>query len=161
MTDFAALLEALGRHQVEFIVVGGAAAIAHGSSRLTQDLDLVYDRSPRNIERLVAALAAYQPYLRGVAPGLPFLWDRTTLERGLNFTLVTSLGAIDLLGEIPGGGAYSDLKPGALEFEVFGTRCYCLSLSQLIRAKRASGRPKDLETLAELSAINELNERLD
>ena len=81
MTDFDALLGTLGRHEVAFIVVDGAAAIAHGSARLTQDLDIVYDRSPANLDRLVAALAGHKPYLRGVPPGLPFLWDRATLVR--------------------------------------------------------------------------------
>ena len=155
MTDFAALLAALTRHDVAFIVVGGAAAIAHGSARLTQDLDIVYDRSPANLNRLVAALSDQRPYLRGAPPGLPFLWDRDTLARGLNFTLVTSLGDIDLLGEIPGGGSYRDLLPEAIEIRVFDIRCFCLSLRQLIRAKRAAGRPRDLEAIAELEAIEE------
>lgn len=155
MTDFDALLTALWRHEVSFIVVGGAAAIAHGSARLTQDLDIVYLRSVANLDRLVAALADYKPYLRGVPAGLPFIWDKATLARGLNFTLVTSLGDIDLLGEIPGGGTYEDLSADAVELQVFETRCLCLSLSQLIRAKRAAGRPRDLEALAELEAIEE------
>jgi hypothetical protein len=155
MTDFAALLAALAKHDVHFIVVGGAAAIAHGSARLTQDLDIVYDRAPTNLDRLVSALAGLKPYLRGAPPGLPFRWDRETLVRGLNFTLVTSLGDIDLLGEITGGGAYSDLLPEAIELHIFGATCLCLSLRQLIRAKRAVGRPKDLESLAELEAIDE------
>jgi hypothetical protein len=155
MTDFAALLAALARHEVKFIVVGGAAAIAHGSARLTQDLDIVYDRAPANLDRLIAALADQRPYLRGAPPGLPFLWDRDTLARGLNFTLATSLGDIDLLGEIPGGGRYGELLPEAIELRIFDTRCLCLSLRQLIRAKRAAGRPKDLEALAELEAIEE------
>jgi len=155
MTDFDALLATLGRHEVAFLVVGGAAAIAHGSARLTQDLDIVYDRAPANLDRLVAALAAHEPYPRGAPRGLPFLWDRTTLARGLNFTLVTSLGEVDLLGEIPGGGTYQDLLPDAIELQVFQVRCRCLSLQQLIRAKRAAGRPRDLEALAELEAIAE------
>jgi hypothetical protein len=157
MTDFESLLATLAQHEVAFIVVGGAAAIAHGSARLTQDLDIVYDRSPANLDRLVGALARHQPYLRGVPPGLPFLWDRATVARGLNFTLVTSLGDLDLLGEIPGGGSYQDLLPDAVELHVFQTRCFCLSLPQLIRAKRAAGRPKDLEALAELEAIEDEN----
>jgi len=95
------------------------------------------------------------PYLRGAPAGLPFVWDRLTLTRGLNFTLTTSLGDIDLLGEIPGGGGYRDLKSGAIELNIFETRCLCLSLTQLIRAKRAAGRPKDLEALAELEAIED------
>jgi hypothetical protein len=75
--------------------------------------------------------------------------------RGLNFTLVTSLGDVDLLGAIPGGGTYEELLADAVELQVFRTRCLCLSLRQLIRAKRAAGRPKDLEALAELEAIEE------
>ncbi len=155
MTDFEALLKALSRHQVDFIMTGGAAAIAHGSARLTQDLDIVYERSPENLNRLVDALAQYNPYLRGASPGLPFRWEAATLRNGLNFALVTLLGEIDLLGEIPGGGGYGDLKSGAVELQVFGARCLCLSLPQLIRAKRAAGRPRDLEALAELEAIED------
>lgn len=98
MTDFAALLAALGNRNVAFIVIGGAAAIAHGSARLTQDLDIVYDRSRDNLDRLVAALAGLNPYLRGAPPGLPFSWSRETIERGLNFTLATSLGDIGPAG---------------------------------------------------------------
>jgi hypothetical protein len=158
MTDFAALLAALGRQDVAFIVVGGAAAIAHGSARLTQDLDIVYERSGANLDRLIAALADYRPYLRGVPAGLPFRWSRETLAAGLNFTLVTSLGDIDLLGEIPGGGTYHDLAEQAIQLSIFGTQCLCLNLRQLIRAKRAAGRPKDLEALAELESIEEEGE---
>ena len=91
MIDFEALLLALHRHRVDFIVVGGAAAIAHGSTRLTYDLDIVYSRSPDNLQHLADALIDTKPYLRGAPPGLPFVWDRTTLTRGLNFTLKTSL----------------------------------------------------------------------
>jgi|ERR1017187_3357394 hypothetical protein len=155
MTDFEALFATLQRHDVAFIVVGGAAAIAHGSARLTYDLDIVYERTAGNLDRLVGALAPYHPYLRGAPPGLPFIWDRQTLARGLNFTLETSLGNIDLLGEIPGGGTYQDLLPGSVELDMFGIRCRSLSLSQLIRAKRAAGRPRDFEALAELEAIQE------
>ncbi len=155
MTEFDSLLVALVRHEVAFIVVGGAAAIAHGSARLTQDLDIVYERSPGNLDRLVAALESHKPYLRGAPAGLPFRWERATLERGLNFALATTLGDVDLLGEIPGGGSYRELVSGAIELELFQTRCLCLNLTQLIRSKRAAGRPKDLEALAELEAIEE------
>lgn len=155
MTDFDALLRELSRHNVRFIVIGGAAAIAHGSTRLTQDLAIVYDRSAENLRALASALAQYKPYLRGAPPGLPFRWEPATLAHGLNFTLTTSLGDIDLLGEIPGGGAYNDLKGNAIHLQVFGTSCLCLSLSQLLRAKRAAGRPRDLEAIAELEAIGD------
>jgi len=81
VTDFRSLLEALTSFGVEFIVVGGAAAIAHGSARLTLDLDIVYCREPDNLARLVRALAPYHPYLRGAPSGLPFVWDeRVSIE---------------------------------------------------------------------------------
>ena len=102
MTDFRRLLDALVAGQVEFVIVGGLASTAHGSARLTQDIDIVYSRTPTNLERLIAALAPYRPYLRDAPQGLPFLWDAATLQRGLNFTLTTLIGDIDLLGEIAG-----------------------------------------------------------
>ncbi len=86
---------------------------------------------------------------------MPFLWDEKTLERGLNFTLTTTLGAIDLLGEIVGGGRYEDLLPHTIGVEALGIRCRCLGLRKLIEVKRAAGRPKDLEAIAELEAILE------
>ncbi len=68
MTDFRALIRLLSENNVDFIIVGGAAATAHGSARLTQDLDVVYGRDTENISRLVEALRSIQPYLRGVPP---------------------------------------------------------------------------------------------
>lgn len=86
MIDYAALLRALHECGVRFVIVGGAAATAHGSARLTQDLDLVYERSPDNLERLARALAPHEPYLRGAPEGLPLRLDAETLRRGLDFT---------------------------------------------------------------------------
>ena len=140
---------------MDFIIVGGAAATAHGSSRLTEDLDLVYRRTPDNILRLVESLAPFDPYLRGAPRGLPFKWDMQTVSSGLNFTLTTTLGPVDLLGEIAGGGQFENLAADTLEIEVFGVRVMCLELETLIRVKRAAGRPKDLEAIAELEAILE------
>ena len=155
MTDFRALLEALSHGHVEFIMVGGAAATAHGSARLTLDLDVVYRRSGDNMERLVETLRRLQPYLRGAPPGLPFQWDRRTVENGLNFTLTTDLGELDLLAEITGGGGYDDLLPNTVALHLFGVECRCITLEHLIRVKRAAGRPKDLEAIAELEALLE------
>jgi len=155
VTDFAALIPLLVANDVEFIIVGGAAATAHGSARLTLDLDVVYSRDNVNLERIVRALAPSQPYLRGAPPGLPFEWSVETLKKGLNFTLITTLGALDLLGEIVGGGGYDELKPETIKIEVAGAECMCLSLQRLIEVKRAAGRPKDLEAIAELVQILE------
>ena len=155
MTGLERLLKVLSDAHVEFIIVGGVAARAHGSSRLTDDLDISYARSPENLARLVEALAPYHPYLRGAPPGLPFDWSVATLKAGLNFTLTTRLGAIDLLGDITGGGGYDELTAHALTIELFGREVRLLDLPWLIKVKRAAGRPKDLEVVAELEALGE------
>ena len=72
---------------------------------------------------------------------------------GLNFTLTTKLGSLDLLGEIIGGGGYEELFSETIKVEVAGVECLCLNLERLIQVKRAAGRPKDLEVIAELQQI--------
>ena len=158
MTGYEQLLRALDNSGVEFIIVGGFAAILHGSARLTEDLDIVYARSPDNVQRLTEALAPLHPYLRGAPPGLPFLWDAETIRRGLNFTLITDHGDLDLLGEIAGGGTYETLLPNSLVIEIFGMECRILNLKRLIQAKRDAGRPKDFDAVAELERIFEQQE---
>ncbi len=161
MTDFYRLIPVLADNGIEFIIVGGVAASLHGSARLTKDLDIVYRRTKDNVARLVAALAESQPYLRGAPVGLPFKWEAQTIWKGLNFTLDTSLGPIDLLGEITGGGGYDELLPYAVSVRIFQVDCLCLGLERLIQVKRAAGRPKDFEAIAELEAILEERNQAD
>ena len=155
MTHFAELLRSLVSAEVEFVIVGGVAAAAHGSSRSTQDLDIVYDRRAENLVRLVECLRPHAPYLRGAPAGLPFRFDVETLKAGLNFTLITDLGWIDLLGEIAGCGRYEDLLPRSILVEAFGVQCRIINLETLILAKKAAGRPKDFEVLGELQLLKE------
>jgi hypothetical protein len=152
-------LECLSRENVQFILIGGVAANLHGSSRVTFDLDIVYSRSEENLRALVAALSPLQPYLRGAPPGLPFRWDTRTLKTGLNFTLTTSLGALDLLAEVPGGGTFERLAADAEWFDFGSVRVRCANLEQLIDLKIAAGRPKDFEAVAELRAIQQEKKR--
>lgn len=91
--------------------------------------------------------------MRGAPPGLPFDFDAATIRRGLNFTLTSALGDVDFLGEMAGGGTYEQVEPHTEELTVFGRLVRVLDLPALIRAKRAAGRPKDLEVLAELEAL--------
>jgi hypothetical protein len=154
-TDFEKAFGVLNSGCVEFIVVGGVAATLHGSAVITHDLDVVYARTRDNIARLAAALQPHEPYLRGVDPGLPFAWDERTIRNGLNFTLITSFGDLDLLGEVTGGGGYHDLLPHSHEVAGFGIRFHLVDLPTLIVLKRAAGRPKDLIVLAELQRILE------
>jgi hypothetical protein len=153
VTDFEKALGVLASGGVEFIVIGGVAGALHGSAAITQDLDVVYARTRENIRRLAAALQPHQPYLRGAPEGLPFRWDEPTIRNGLNFTLTTSFGDLDLLGEATGGGGYEHLVPHSREVVGFGLRFRLLNLDKLIVLKRAAGRPKDLAVVAELQAI--------
>ena len=158
-TEFRELIARLTEAGVEFIVVGGVAAGALGAARVTLDLDVVYRRTPENLDRVVSALTPYAPYPRGAPPNLPFVWDRRTVEFGLNFTLTTSIGFVDLLAEIAGGGTFEALLSHTVRLDVFGVSCLCLDLDTLIRTKRAAGRPKDYEALAELESIREERDR--
>lgn len=157
LTDFRRLLGLLKTNDVDFILIGGVAGNALGSVRTTVDLDIVYRRTDDNHERLTNALAAINPTLRGAPPGLPFRFDRETIKRGLNFTLSTDAGAIDLLGEVIGGGTFDQLLPGTLDVEVLGVQCKCVDLNTLIHLKRSAGRPKDFDAIATLEAL--LDER--
>lgn len=154
MTDFPELLRRLTNASVEFVVIGGLAVISHGHARATLDLDICYARSPENVERLASALQPLKPRLRGAPADLPFFWDARTLRNGLNFTLTTTLGDIDLLGEVTGLGPYGELALRANVVDLYGLQVKILSLDDLIRSKAAAGRAKDLIDLEALRALH-------
>lgn len=158
--NFEKVIRILNESKVDFVVVGGAAIVAHGVARATFDLDVCYKRSPANIQRLCAALKPYAPTLRGAPDGLPFKFDAKTVQRGLNFTLSTSLGSLDFLGEVSGVGSYADVEKASQRGEVDGQPCKILSIDGLLRAKRAAGRKKDQEAILELESLKELREKL-
>lgn len=153
------ILQRLDNFEVEFVIIGGVAAVAHGSARATFDIDLCYRRTPENLERLADALALLHPRLRDVPEDLPFQWGAQTLERGLNFTLQTDSGAVDLLGEVAGLGSYEQVLAESETVEFHGMSIRVLTLEGLIMAKRAAGRPRDWEHLLELEALLELRRR--
>jgi predicted nucleotidyltransferase len=155
-TQLEALVGLLADGDVEFVVVGGLAAVVHGSAYVTHDVDICYGRSATNVERLCGALAPVHPTLRGAPKGLPFLLDPPTVAAGLNFTLGTDLGALDILGEVQGLGAYPGVAEHSETVDLFGRSVRVLTLEALIRAKRAAGRRKDLLLIPELEALLEL-----
>lgn len=159
ITDFDKAMTVLTGGQIEFIIIGGVAGSLHGSAFITQDLDVVYSRSRENIRRFAEALQPHAPYLRNAPPGLPFKWDEATICNGLNFTLTTSFGDLDALGEVVGGGGYAELLPHSSEVSGFGVKFRLVNLDKLIVLKRAAGRPKDLQVIAELQGILERQKR--
>jgi hypothetical protein len=156
MLQAALLLTALSKADVAFIVIGGMAAVAQGATYVTADLDLCYQRHPQNYQRLSHALHPFKPRLRGAPADLPFVLDAATLRAGLNFTLMTEVGDVDLLGEVTGLGPYEAVKAYAEEVELYEHRIWVLTLAGLIVSKQAAGRAKDLRLLPELQALQAL-----
>lgn len=150
------ILRRLQAHRVRFVLVGGLAAKAHGSPTLTVDIDICYARDPDNLESLAAALGELGAKLRGAPSDLPFHPDRPTLERGDTFTFTTEHGDLDILATPSGTAGYDDLAANAEEAllgEALVVRVACLD--DLIRMKRAAGRPKDRVELEILGALRD------
>lgn len=155
---FNAAVQALKNADVDFIVVGGWSAVIHGSAHLTKDLDVFVSRTPENLRRIVSALAPHHPRPRDLPVGLPFIWDQATVGNSSVLTLITDLGAIDLLAEVRGLGSFEEVKAESVVVEAFGQTVRTLDLKSLIRSKRAAGRAKDLSILPELESLLEASQ---
>ena len=155
MIDLKQAFTSLADHAVEYVVVGGVAINLHSSAYITRDLDFCYSRTIENLNRLVKALEPFQPRPRGFDPNLPFYFDLSTLRNGTNFTFETSLGEIDMLGEVKGIGDYSAVLERSVVYQIYGCEVRALSLDGLILAKTAADRPKDHLVLPELYALRE------
>ena len=143
---------------VRYVIIGGVAMRSHGSAFITNDFDAAYERSPENIRRLVDALSPSHPKLRGASEPLSFKFDERTLKSGLNFTLTTDMGDVDLLGHVPGFKNFEELLRYSERTKLFGISVDVLGLEGLIIAKRTAGRTKDLAHLPELEALLEADE---
>jgi predicted nucleotidyltransferase len=141
---------------VDFVVIGGFAAIAHGSVQVTRDLDICYSPGASNLEALGRALVGLDARLRGVADDVPFVPDGATLRRTRVLTLETEEGPLDILTDPAGAPGYEALSQRAMEVPVAGVVVRVASLEDLLAMKRASGRPKDLLAVEELEAIARL-----
>jgi hypothetical protein len=152
------LLEGLEGHGVRYVVVGGIAARLLGSPTVTRDLDICYARDPENLSALANLLTVLHARLRGAEPGLPFQLDARTLRAGDTFTLETDAGDLDLLGSPAGTDGFADLARGASRTNLGGINVMVASVDDLIRMKRAAGRPKDL---IEVEVLGALRDELD
>ncbi len=142
----------------DFVIVGGWSAVLHGSSYITNDLDVCFSRTRENCGRIADALTPYHPRLRDLPKDLPFVWDATTLTNGSVFTLDTDLGAIDLLAKVSGLGTFDEVRQHSVRVPAFDREVWTLDLPALIQSKRAAGRKKDLQLLPELEGLLEATE---
>jgi predicted nucleotidyltransferase len=151
------MLRRLDAAGVEFVVIGGIAAIAHGSPQITQDLDIVFATDDGNLERLGRALQDLKATLRGVTEEVPFAPDARTLRHVRLLTLDTEEGRLDVMVEPDGSKGYEQLLAGSIEAIVGGTAVRIAGLDDLIAMKKAAGRPKDRIYVEELEAIKRLS----
>jgi len=152
MQDFRSLLHRLADSGLEFVIVGGYAAVTHGSSLVTRDLDICAVLSEANIERLRQVLAEWHPRHRMTPEKLSFL-DVPKSGPLQNLYLLTDVGIIDILSTVLGIGDVARLRQAAEDFEIEGRVYHVISLEDLIVAKEAMGREKDLLAVKELRAI--------
>ncbi|MBW3663395.1 MAG: hypothetical protein KY469_09875 [Actinobacteria bacterium] len=143
----------LERHGVDYVTIGAFAVIAHGYVRATADVDLIAGQERQNLERLAAAFAELDARLRGVDAHLLGTdpTDPDTLASGASFTLDTDAGPIDYLNDVPGVDDYDAVRARSVEAEAAGVVVRVAGLDDLIRMKRASGRPQDLRDIANLT----------
>jgi transcriptional regulator with XRE-family HTH domain len=147
------LLRALVQHGVDFVLIGGMAGLARGSSYPTFDLDVAYARDPDNLERLSRALIELSVTLRGAPSDLSFVADARTLKGGANFTFDTEFGMFDVLGDVEGISSYEELRRDATMMYVKGFAIRVASIDHLIEMKKAANRTKDKLMLEELIVL--------
>ena len=153
------MLQGLRAREIKFVVVGGVAATAHGSRRVTDDLDICYERSDTNVAALAKTLAKWDAYPRGIEGGPPFFMDARQFRITPIMTLTTREGFMDVLDVVKGVGDYSKCRKRSTAVEAFEIRFRVLALPALIEAKKAAGRPKDMDQLPELEALLALSPR--
>jgi predicted nucleotidyltransferase len=155
VSDLQRLLQRLDEAGVAFVLVGGYAAMLHGSSLLTRDVDVCAVLTPGNVEKMRDAFRDFHPVHRLSSPQRSFLDEPESGVALDNLYLNTDLGTLDVLGRITGVGDYARVAREAVEIELFGRCVRAISLDDLIAAKEALGRDKDLIAAKELRAIRE------
>jgi predicted nucleotidyltransferase len=153
------LLQRLVAHGVDFVVVGGIAMVAHGSTRLTVDLDICYSADPTNLDVLGQALLELRGSLRGIGDEVPFVPDGRTLRRTTILPLDTTHGPLDLLAAPSGAPPYDELRRRAQRIDLDGVGVLVASLDDLAAMKAAAGRAKDVLDLEEIETIRRLRDR--
>ena len=149
------LLQRLHEHGVEFVIIGGICNVLHGSTLVTQDLDVCCRLTPSNLRRLETSIKDLHPVHRQTPQKLPFVLDDRLCRELKNLYLPTDLGVIDCLGEVAGIGGYDQVLRSSVSVELSFGPCRMLSLEALIRSKEALGREQDLAALRQLRAIKE------
>ncbi len=149
------LLQRLIAHKVDFVVVGGFAAVAYGASLVTKDVDICCRMSPQNLLRLQSAVADLHPVHRMTPQRIPLDLSGASFSGIRNLYLDTDIGPLDCLGDVLGIGGYDEVFARSKEIDLGSGPCRILEIGALIQAKEAMGRPHDKQTAIQLRAIRE------
>lgn len=152
--DLGRLLAVLSRHKVAFVLIGGLAAVYHGSPFPTEDADISPNADHANLVRLAAALRELNARVRTEAPdGVSFACDAAGLAAAQTWNLVTDVGDLDIAFRPSGTQGYPDLRRDAVTTEIYDVTVQIASLADVIRSKQAANRPKDQRVLPTLREI--------
>lgn len=151
--DLAALLRELVDAGVEFIVVGGAAAVIHGAPVTTRDLDIVPRQHPGDVDRLVSALSRLDTRFRPITPGRDIAPTEEHVSGRGQLNLITRLGPLDVLLRLHDARGYDDLLARSTTVDAGGLSIRVIDLATLIDIKRSTGRPHDALTVPLLLAL--------
>jgi predicted nucleotidyltransferase len=154
-TDFKVLLNKLSENDFDFVLIGGFAAAAYGSTYVTHDLDICAVLTPENIEKLRTILSDLHPTHRMTPKKLSFIELPADLQGINNLYLQTDAGVLDVMSNVIGVGEFLEVSKAAIEIQIFGHKCKVISLNDLIKCKQTLKRPKDLLVAAELETIRQ------
>jgi hypothetical protein len=139
------MLRILADHGVRLVMIGGFAAVIHGSPYVTADIDIVPDPAEDNLRRLSEALGLMHArvWTADEPEGLAFQHDATSLAAVRRWNLVTDFGRLDISFEPSGTEGYADVARDAVHLTISGVEVDVASLADVIRSKEAAGRDKD------------------
>ena len=159
MADLEGILERLIKGNVAFVIVGGYAAVAHGCTLITMDVDICCEMAADNLLALQKTLSSLHPVHRLTPKRIPLNITREKCRGIKNLYLDTDCGQLDCLGKVKGVGDFKTVKAISEEIKLPSGRCLILSLDGLIKAKKAMDRPRDKETVIQLEALKEKEQR--
>lgn len=159
MQNLQSLLKFLVKSPLDFVIIGGFAAVLHGCNQTTRDIDICLMLSPEQIELLREILKPLHPKLRTTSKKQSFLVYPQDLTNVKNLYLETDLGVFDVVSHVEGVGNFYDVLKNAKEIELYENRCHVISIDDLIKSKKALGRHRDLVIVEELEVIRKENEK--
>lgn len=153
MQNLQKLLEFLVKSPLDFVIVGGFAAVLYGCNQTTRDIDVCLVLAPDQIQLLRQVLKPLNPKIRTIQEKPSFLTSPEDIAKIQNLHLETDLGVLDLMAKIEGVGDFYSVLGNAVEIELYGGKCFLISLDNLIKSKKTLGRHRDLIVVEELEAI--------